>query len=392
MSRAATTTDWRATFQSLWLPGPVDWPAIEARLPFVLDLRACMQDPVFHAEGDVWTHTRMVVEALKADPQFACLPEDRRCILALAALLHDIAKPETRAEQFDPALGRMRVTHNHHSSRGAQRAWVYLWETGVPAAIRADIHALILWHQKSFHTFASPKAETAIRTFSLIGSWHELLLHTQADNRGRLCPTIAETAEALDLLRLQIEELGCLHQPWPFATDASRLYWLDDPAQHSPFFTTHPEAGSHVILMSGIPGMGKDTYIRRHLSGWPVVSLDQLRLEMGVSPEDNQGTIIQAAMEATRVHLRAKRRFVWNATNLTRLHRSKIVSLCRDYGATVEIHALDTPAILTRQQNRDREKRVPDSVIADMLNKWEPPTPLEAHKVVWVRRDDNGER
>ena len=29
--------------------------------------------------------------------------------------------------------------------------------------------------------------------------------------------------------------------------------------------------------MSGMPGVGKDTWIRRHLPGWPVVSLDDLR-------------------------------------------------------------------------------------------------------------------
>jgi predicted kinase len=379
MSPAYTTA-----LATLWTSGPVDWSAIERELPFVAAMQACIQDPVFHGEGDVWTHTRMVVEALRTDQRFWALAAERRQVLALAALLHDIAKPETRAEEFDAGLNRVRITHNKHSARGAQRAWVYLWELGFPGQLRAEVHALILWHQRSFHTFANPTAEIDIRTFSLLGCWRELLLHTMADNAGRLSPNTGETAEVLDLLWLQVEELGCLDKPWPFASDAARIYWLADRAGRSPFFTPHPGDGAHVIIMSGVPGMGKDTYIRRQLSDWPVVSLDQIRQLLGVKPDDNQGTVIQASQEAARVHLRAKRNFVWNATNLTRLQRARIIGLCLDYGATTEIRALDTSAVVTRQQNRERDARVPDAIITRMLEKWEPPTALEAHKVVWV--------
>jgi predicted kinase len=378
------TAAFTAALAALWTSGPVDWPAIERELPFVAALQACIQDPVFHGEGDVWTHTRMVVDALRADQRFWALQPERRRVLALAALLHDIAKPETRAEEFDATLNRVRVTHNKHSARGAQRAWAYLWELGFPGPMRADVHALILWHQRSFHTFANPAAETDIRTFSLLGCWRELLLHTMADNAGRISPNATETAEVLDLLWLQVEEMGCLDQPWPFKTDAARIYWLGDRAGRSPYFTPHPADGAHVVIMSGMPGMGKDTYIRRHLPDWPVVSLDQIRKVLDIKPDENQGEVIQAAIEATRVHLRAKRNFVWNATNLTRLYRGRIVSLCIDYGATAEIRALDTSASVTRQQNRERDARVPDAVIARMLESWEPPTLLEAHKVVWV--------
>jgi predicted kinase len=379
------TPAYAAALATLWSRSPVDWPGLEAGLPYVADLRACMQDPVYHAEGDVWTHTRMVVDCLKADPRFHALPEDRRRVLGLAALLHDIAKPETRAEDYDATLGRVRITHNKHSPQGAQRAWVYLWDLGFPAQVRADVHAIIFWHQRVFHTYpGSRSADRDIISYSLIGRWHELLLHGLADNAGRINPATHVTADALDLLTLHIDEMGCLQTAWPFETDAARIYWLGNRAERSAHFTPHPTAGSQVVVMSGLPGMGKDTYIRRHLADWPVISLDQLRDTLDIAPDDNQGKVIQAAMAAARVHLRAQTRFVWNATNLTRLARGKIIDLCLAYGATVDIRALDTPAAVTRRQNREREARVPDAVIARMLQKWEPPTPLEAHTVTWV--------
>lgn len=61
----------------------IDWPAIEAALADTVDtaqLAATPQDAAFHAEGDVWTHTRMVVEALVDDPDWRALPAAERSI------------------------------------------------------------------------------------------------------------------------------------------------------------------------------------------------------------------------------------------------------------------------------------------------------------------------
>jgi hypothetical protein len=38
-------------------------------------MRGCAQDAVFHAEGDVWIHTRMVCEAMAALSVWRTLPE-----------------------------------------------------------------------------------------------------------------------------------------------------------------------------------------------------------------------------------------------------------------------------------------------------------------------------
>jgi hypothetical protein len=38
----------------------IDWAAFQG--PWVEAMAGCMQDPLHHGEGDVWTHTRMVCE------------------------------------------------------------------------------------------------------------------------------------------------------------------------------------------------------------------------------------------------------------------------------------------------------------------------------------------
>lgn len=77
-----------------------------AILPEVLALRGCAQPPQFHPEGDVFVHTRLMLELLPPD---ASLP------LVLSVLLHDIAKPATATVD---ETGRIRF--NGHDKLGAE--------------------------------------------------------------------------------------------------------------------------------------------------------------------------------------------------------------------------------------------------------------------------------
>ncbi len=75
-------------------------------LPEVAALKGCEQPPQFHPEGDVYVHTRIMLQEL---------PEHVSQELALAVLLHDIGKPETYAVDES---GRIRF--NGHDRVGAR--------------------------------------------------------------------------------------------------------------------------------------------------------------------------------------------------------------------------------------------------------------------------------
>lgn len=79
---------------------------LEQILPEVSALKGCEQPPQFHPEGDVFVHTRRMLEFL---------PPDASSLLALMVLLHDIGKPPTQT--CDPAEGRIRF--NGHDEVGA---------------------------------------------------------------------------------------------------------------------------------------------------------------------------------------------------------------------------------------------------------------------------------
>lgn len=366
--------------------GAVDWTAIETEFPYVADMAACIQDPVYHAEGDVLTHTKLVMAELMRDEEFQALPPKRRNVLALAVLWHDVAKPETRVEVFDEELGRIRVSHPYHAAKGAMHAWRDLWRAGAPLDVRRDVFALVLGHQQIFRVLQNADPRLALARLSTLGSIYELTMLAKADNRGRICPNKRVADDEMDLVRIAAEENGCLHTPWPFASDQARLRFARG-IKDSLFFEPQPPKGSRVIILSGLPGMGKDTYARTVLKDYAHVSLDQTREERDIGPTDNQGQVIQATIEACRTHLRAKTPFVFNATNLTRLQRSKWATMAIAYDAHVSIHALDVSEGRMRKNNRERKDSVPDTVIDRMIGKWEPPTPLEAHSVVWIGED-----
>src|SRR5689334_4252169 len=71
----------------------VNWAAIHDDFAWIRDMQGTMQEPQWHAEGDVHIHTRMVAEAMAGEKRWRALNELDRHITFAAALLHDVAKP-----------------------------------------------------------------------------------------------------------------------------------------------------------------------------------------------------------------------------------------------------------------------------------------------------------
>jgi len=95
--------------------------AVAAVLPELLPMKGCPQPPNYHAEGDVWTHTRLALERLQA-PEFASEWSGKRpdAEVIFAVLLHDVAKPVTITTPERDGADRIRF--NNHDNVGARMA------------------------------------------------------------------------------------------------------------------------------------------------------------------------------------------------------------------------------------------------------------------------------
>jgi predicted kinase len=359
----------------------VDWDYYDANYPWIRRLAGCAQDPVYHAEGDVWVHTRMVCEALAALPAWRALPDGDRRALFGAALLHDAGKPDCTRVEPDG-----RISSRGHSRRGAVLARQTLWRMDVPFAVREEIAGLIRWHQVPYFLIDRGDARRLAIEISWTVRCDRLALLAEADVRGRVCSDQGRLLDNVALFAEFCRGEGCLDAPRPFASDHARFLFFRDEDRH-PDAPAHEDFRADVVLMSGLPGAGKDHWIKNHLPDWPVVSLDALRGELDVGPADAQGPVVNAARDRAREHLRAGRPFVWNATNLSRQLRGPCVRLFADYRARVRIVYVEAPAGRLFAQNRRRPAPVPEVVLERLLDRWEVPDRTEAHRVGWVVGD-----
>jgi poly(A) polymerase len=105
---------------------------MEFIVPEFLKTIGCEQPPEWHPEGDVYTHTCIMLEMLADDA-----PLD----LCLAVLLHDIAKPP--CQTFDD-----RIRFNGHDAMGAEMADAILRRLRYPNDVIAAVVPMVARHMQ----------------------------------------------------------------------------------------------------------------------------------------------------------------------------------------------------------------------------------------------------
>jgi predicted kinase len=355
----------------------IDWAALDP-LPWIQDMKGCPQNPDRHAEGDVWIHVHLVVEALVGLLAWRELPEPDRRTLFLAALLHDVAKPAcTRIEQDG------RITARGHTWRGAVLARRILWRAGVPFAEREAVCAIVRHHLVPFFLADSEHPRRLAIEVSQTARCDLLALMAEADVRGRVCPDPQKLLDQIERFKVEATAAGCLREPFAFPSDHARFLFFRD-ASRAPDAPAEEQFKSRVVLLSGLPGAGKDHWREAQLPDWPVVSLDEIRAELGVPPSDPQGEIVARARDRAREYLRDGRDFVWNAHNLSRNARGECLRLFHANQAHVRLVYVEVPPERLFAQNRQRRRKVPETVIERLLDRWEVPDRTEAHRIEYV--------
>jgi poly(A) polymerase len=135
-------------------------------LPEVARMKGVQQPPQFHPEGDVWTHTMMLLEHLErgASPT-----------LAWGTLLHDIGKPATFTPP-NPARRGDRIRFNGHVEVGVAVARTILNRLRFSNEDTAQILALVQHHMQ-FGDVMKMKQSTLKRFLRLPKFAEHLALH-----------------------------------------------------------------------------------------------------------------------------------------------------------------------------------------------------------------------
>lgn len=138
---------------SIGLQLALDLGIVEQVMPELLPLVGCEQEPEWHPEGDVWTHTLLVVD--KARELNGDLDRPRLITVMLGALCHDLGKPATTT-MMD---GRIRSLD--HEQAGVEPTLALLDRLNVHTIdgfdVRGQVVGLVAHHLKpgAFHKAAN---------------------------------------------------------------------------------------------------------------------------------------------------------------------------------------------------------------------------------------------
>lgn len=355
-----------------------DFAACLAAFPVLERAKTTVQDPRYHAEGDVWTHTQMVVHELLALPEYLQASPHDRTVLFLAALLHDVAKYRTTV--IDPQTGA--IGQPGHSRKGAVEARVLLWDAGAPLDLREAVCRLVAVHQLPFFALAGSRSGKTPERMVRETSWQVNLVHlaalAEADMRGRVCMDQQAVLDNIELFRELAREEGCYGSPRRFADAHTRLSYFRGADVH-PDYALFQEPGSRVTVMCGLPASGKDSWLAQHRRGLPVVSFDDARDALDLKHGENEGAAAHFAHDKARELLRKKAPFVWSATHLSLQMRTRTLDLLYAYGAEVELVYLEQSRAELLRRNSRRDSTLSNKALQSLLNRWELPTETEAH-------------
>ena len=259
------------------------------------------------------------------------------------------------------------------------------------SVVREAIAKLVRYHGLPLWLFEKENPRQALLQASLEVNTAWLTMLARADVLGRTCVDQAELLYKIDLFEAYCQEQNCYGKPYAFASNLTRFqYFRRDDL--SPDYALFDDTETEAVLMSGLPGVGKDFYILTHYRDWPVVSLDGIRRRLGIDPTDKSGTgrVVQEAKELARTYLRKKQPFVWNATNITRNMRAQLIDLFVTYRARVTLVYVEVPNARRASQNANRTYPVPEPAVSRMLEKLEIPVSWEAHEVIYgIEKNEN---
>ena len=342
----------------------------------------------WHDEGSVLEHTKLVIKAMTDTPAFLKADDRMRQILYLAAVFHDIGK--IRATRLKDG----KWVSPGHARVGAEMArQILLREFGLCGTpekqdIRETVCGLIRYH--SLPPYAIENGDGKLRLMraaangELIPSFtvRQLCTLSEADALGRIGDDKADMLDRITLCAELAKETGCYNGPYPFPTEHTAYAYFSGK-NISPEYPLYDGTWGKVILLSGLPGTGKDTWIQNNCPQLPRISLDEIRKELNIPPTQNQGRVVDTARERARELLRKKQSFVWNATNILPMTRKQQVDLFAAYGASVHLVYLEAEWDEQLRRNAGRKDAVPESTISNMLEKLTPPERFEAHQVAW---------
>lgn len=254
------------------------------KIPEFAVLEKCEQNPKWHGEGNVKNHTELVckyaVQWVKnyastydreydifniardfgeyETPYLEPSTYNKALTLLTAALFHDIGKSVTTNK------GKDGNWHSYnHENEGEKITRVMLWDERV--SFREDVCSLIKYHMCPLNLFdRKDYIEQIIKIAYNIPSWELLLALKMCDLEG----SIQKDEVLKERDRKILDEIVSITQQIKFynhVTCNSPSFFYDRIKSSKYYLEKQTKQPLNLIIMIGLPGSGKDTFINERL-------------------------------------------------------------------------------------------------------------------------------
>lgn len=417
-----------------------NWKFIE-KIPEFAKLEKCEQNPKWHSEGDAFTHTKLVCEhaikyvnnkLIEEVPEHSTYnvaydPKEyetyylnpsifhEALILLTAALFHDIGKGVTTAK------GKDGNWHSYgHEYEGEKLTRYLLWNEEV--SFREDVCSLVKYHMDPLNLYnRKDYIEQMIKMAYNIPSWKLLLALKRCDLEG----SMQKDEELKERDRRVLNELESISKQIGYYKHVPcyvpNVFY--DRIRGSEYYLQKSQKKQiDLILMIGIPGAGKDTFINKKLiienkdteksfllndisritNGWNsllcikkkdavVLSRDVIRVELGFCKEGEK--VVCSRKQEEEVNKEFKRQLfeaasegktiIINNTNLKKEYREEIARLLSNY--LLNITYIYVEAGKFEDNVKRREGEISEKVMEDIVKKFEWPDFYEYDNFYYVR-------
>ena len=377
--------------QETWLP---DWDRIFSIDEFKA-MENCPQSSVWHQEGNVKNHTKLVTKALikyLSDRKGIIPSNDEYYIMMVsAAICHDLGKPSTT--KFDKEANDYKTANHGHV--GAVIARTLFMDEDID--LREKVCYMVRHHMDLHHIFDKPESTNRKMIQLSYGrvTLNDMLILNICDSLGS--KNEKETKESIMEKENRIinlaNELGCLMKPYHFDSDYDRFKFFVGREEKKNVFKKlidklKGQKQFNMYVMIGVPGSGKSYYVDKVLmKDVKVISRDLIRSSLGMVGDKPMGNKEQEN-KVTEVFnkmvidcCKNGQDFIIDNTNVRRKYREDYIRMTLEYKPNIIYVYVEAPSL---DVNKERRKgMMPLDVIDRMWNQFDFPEPWEYNSMYY---------
>lgn len=351
-------------------------------------LKDTPQNPRYHAEGDVYNHTQLVLDEYFKYAEKNTLSQSEKVIYYWAAVLHDLGKIEVTRWEW----GRWRASGHEEAGVSIARD-ILIGRPEVSAAERHAILQLVRWHHIPLRWGLQQRA---LKDYILLGTQVDLQMvgiFGSFDLKGRVCEDKAKVLQLSEQFQQEIVP-GVIEVLGPFEKLQKRYKAFDHRQQDALWsafsrreaellqqllkikLPKRDEKMPHCIMTIGTPRSGKSQYIEQKYPHYHRMDADRLHAKRNASP-----TTLKHFKRELASQLEKQSCVIIDGTNLEVTIRQELANHIRLQGAQLKYIFFERSLSQIKVQNRLSATPLEERKIQEAYKRLHFPHPWEANQL-----------